>query len=263
MNTMISGAGADVLFLHGGGVAGWMWGPVIEHLGTGVRSIVPDLPGHGTSVEVPYVSHADAVGRIAALLMDRAPHGATVVGFSLGGQLALELAARHPELVRSLLVVSAETIPAPAQGVTLALLKASAPLARQEWFARAQAKQLGVPHELLDRYVADSRALGTDSLVASVAENIAYTIPVGLERFAGPAIVAVGAKERRLMRDSATVTLRNLEQRIGAHSELVTIPGAAHDAPFSHPELVADMVRSLLRLVDIADAEAFIAGIDD
>ncbi|RKQ94546.1 pimeloyl-ACP methyl ester carboxylesterase [Mycolicibacterium mucogenicum 261Sha1.1M5] len=241
-----------MLFLHGGGVSGWMWRPVVAQLAGTVRSIVPDLPGHGTSSSVEYTSHDDAVDRLVALIRDRAQNGVTVVGFSLGAQLALRLAADYPSLVRAALIISGETVPAPAQAATLALLRASAPLARREWFARLQAKQLGVPETLLERYIEDSRAMTTDTLVASVRENIGFTLPEGWRRFTGPAAVVVGARERGLMRKSADLTHEALP-----HSSLVVVPDAAHDAPLTRPDRIADEVRRLL-----AQAEAGRTGSD-
>ena len=251
MNTMISGSGSDVLFLHGGGVSGWMWRPVLAQLAGDVRAIVPDLPGHGTSSSVEYTSHDDAIERLVALIRDRAPNGVTVVGFSLGAQLAIRLAAEYPDLIRAALIISGETVPAPAQGATLTLLRASAPLARREWFARLQAKQLGVPDALLHDFVRDSRAMTTDTLIASVKENIGFTLPDGWRRFPGPATIAVGAGERGLMRKSAGLTHEALP-----HSAFVTIKDAAHDAPLTQPDVVAHEVRGLLTQLDAKRTES-------
>ncbi|MBP6685619.1 MAG: alpha/beta hydrolase [Leucobacter sp.] len=241
MNTMISGSGSDVLFLHGGGVSGWMWKPVINQLAGTVRTIVPDLPGHGTSNSVDYVSHADTVSRLAELIRDRAPRGAIVAGFSLGGQLAIALASWHPELVRGALIVSAETKPAPAQAATLSLLRRTAPLAKQEWFAKLQAKQLGVPGAYLAQYVRDSQALSVETMLASVGENIAFTLPTDWRSFSRPVTVVVGSKERKLMHDSAKLTHEALP-----HSDLVLAEDAAHDAPFTRPKLLAEQIRTLV-----------------
>ena len=218
-----------------------MWRATQNRLAGEIRAIVPDLPGHGTSASVHYVSHADTVARLAELLRDRAPGGATVVGFSLGGQLAIQLAAEFPELVTGVLVVSAETKPVPARGATLALLKRTAPLAKQEWFAKIQAKQLGIPGADLPRYIRDSQALSLETLLASVGENISFTVPEGWRRFTGPATVVVGADERGLMHASARLTHEAL-----AHSSLVIADNAAHDAPFTRPQLLADEIRALM-----------------
>ena len=230
-----------MLFLHGGGVSGWMWRATLNRLGSGVRSIVPDLPGHGSSDQVDYVSHAETVSHLAALLRDRAPGGAVVVGFSLGGQLALLLAAEHPELVRGVVIVSAETKPAPAPRATLALLKLTAPLARRRWFAELQAKQLGVPDADLDHYVRDSRAMTPATLLASVGENITFTLPGSWSSFPGPATVIVGERERGLMRASATLTHDALPG-----SRLVVADDVHHDAPFTRPALIATEVAAIV-----------------
>lgn len=242
MNTMISGTGSDVLLLHGGGVSGWMWRPVLAQLTGEVRSIVPDLPGHGTSGSIDYVSHAESVARIAQLIRDQAHRGAVVVGFSLGGQLAIKLASEYPELVRAVLIVSAETRPAPARAATLALLKRTAPLARLEWFAKLQAKQLGVPSSYLAEYVRDSQALSVTTLLASVGENLAFELPRAFSDYGRPATVVVGQRERKLMHESARLTHAALPQ-----STLIVAEHAAHDAPFTMPSLIADEIRALLR----------------
>src|SRR5690606_5780002 len=134
-----------LLLLHGGGVAGWMWRPVLEALRTPVRALVPDLPGHGAGASVDYRSHDETAAELERLLEDRAPAGATVVGFSLGGQLAVLLAARRPELVADAVVVSAQAKSIVMPQLTLAMLAAAAPLAKWRRFARLQAKELFVP----------------------------------------------------------------------------------------------------------------------
>ena len=48
-----------IVLLHGGGVAGWMWHPLRDQLSRSRRLIVPDLPGHGSSSDTPYRSHAE------------------------------------------------------------------------------------------------------------------------------------------------------------------------------------------------------------
>lgn len=228
-----------MLFLHGGGVAGWMWTPVLQHLGEGFACIVPDLPGHGRNADQGYVSHAATVSDLAALIRETSPGGAIVVGFSLGAQLAVLLAAEHPSLVSGVLVVSGEAKPAPLQSLTLAFLKWTAPLARQKWFARLQAKQLAVPGPLVDAYVRGSRELDIGTLLASVAENIRFTLPDAWASFAGSVSVLVGEKERALMRDSA-----RLIHEANSGSTLLVVPASAHDIPFTAPGLLADAIRT-------------------
>lgn len=231
------GSGAPVLLLHGAGVAGWMWQPLREHLGD-VAAIVPDLPGFGRSAGSPYVSHAATVARLVDILAERAPQGAHLVGFSLGAQLAMLLAADHGDLVRSVGIVSGEALPAPLPGPTLALLGAMAGLARRPWFARAQARQLAIPADLLDDYVRDSAVVTRETLVSSVSENIRFVLPDEWSDVRAPAFVVVGGRERGLMKKSASL----LHERLPA-AALHVFEGSGHDAPFTAPARLADLVR--------------------
>jgi pimeloyl-ACP methyl ester carboxylesterase len=93
---------SDVLLLHPGISDARSWAPQIEALrGAGHRPIAPDLPGYGTEPLRPgrlsYVEHVSA-------LLDGS---AVVVGCSLGGRIALELAVERPELVERLVLVNA------------------------------------------------------------------------------------------------------------------------------------------------------------
>ncbi len=241
MRVETSGEGRPLLFLHGGGVSGWMWNPVLKALDGSVRAIVPDLPGHGASADEPYVSHDHAIAQLTDLIEQTAPAGLTVVGFSLGAQLAIRLAAASDLPIEGAVIISAETHPAPMQALTLWMLGVSAPLARQEWFAKAQAKQLGIPDELFADYLRDSRAISRDTLVTSVGENIRFELPEGWSDFRGSATVMAGERERRLMLESA----RHTHDRLSG-SELRIVPRAAHDLPLTRPDAVAAAIRKTL-----------------
>jgi pimeloyl-[acyl-carrier protein] methyl ester esterase len=83
------GQGADVVLLHGWGLHGGVWSPLAESLATQHRVHVVDLPGHGHSRALPMNSLKD----MAAAVAKATPAGAAVVGWSLGGQVALQLAS--------------------------------------------------------------------------------------------------------------------------------------------------------------------------
>jgi len=223
-----------VVLLHGGGVAGWMWRPTLDRLGRAARVIVPDLPGHGRSADRPYRSHRETVRALVDVLTERAPHGALVAGFSLGAQLTTLLAAQRPDLVNGAVVVSAQAAPFRFPRATLGLLAATAPLARQRWFARLQAKELFVPDGLLDDYLRDSAGIDRASLLAAVGENIRFTLPDGWARFPHPALVMVGERERRTMRVSARVIHDALPG-----SRMASVPGCGHGIPLQRPDLFA------------------------
>lgn len=232
--------GRALLLLHGGGVAGWMWEPLRAHLGEGYRIVVPDLPGHGRSADEDYTSHAATIDALIALLEEQ-ERPATVVGFSLGAQLAVRLAARRPDLVERVVVISAQSLPMPATGATLALLRATAGLARREWFARLQARQLFIPDDLMDDYVRTSATVSSRTLLRSVEENVRFVPPLSWRDYPGDALILVGSKERGLMKRSAAALHDALPG-----STLQIVDGCGHGIPLQRPRWLAERVERWL-----------------
>ncbi len=97
-----------VILLHGLGSAGESWQFQFEPLAAlGFRVVAPDIPGFGWS---PWPGGPVTIPRFAELI-SKFMHGigtvpAHVVGISMGGTIALQLALDHPSLVRSLVLVN-------------------------------------------------------------------------------------------------------------------------------------------------------------
>jgi len=98
----VRGAGPRVVFVHGFTQTGRSWMPVAERIALrGHEVVVVDLPGHGDSGAV----RADL--RSTAELIAATAGTATYVGYSLGGRVALHLAAMYPHHVQRLALVGA------------------------------------------------------------------------------------------------------------------------------------------------------------
>jgi len=111
------------VWLHGlGGTADAAFGGVVGDLRlAGHRSLLVDLPGHGRSDRPADWSYAlDAFAAVVGEVIDAA--GLTsvdLVGHSMGGSIAIVLAARRPGLVRRLVVAEANLDPLPPSPVGL------------------------------------------------------------------------------------------------------------------------------------------------
>jgi pimeloyl-ACP methyl ester carboxylesterase len=103
----IHGTGKPLVLLHGGLGAGSMFGPNLPALATGRQVILVDLQGHGRTADVDRpLSVALMADDIAALIGRLGLGKADVMGYSLGGGVALQTAIRHPEVVDRLVLVS-------------------------------------------------------------------------------------------------------------------------------------------------------------
>lgn len=102
------GSGRPMLLLHGGLGSGEMFAPILPALSAERTVILPDLQGHGRTADVdrpldPRLMADDLAGLIEHLGLERPD----VVGYSLGGGVAFQLAVRHPDRVGRLVLVSA------------------------------------------------------------------------------------------------------------------------------------------------------------
>lgn len=101
------GKGVPLLFLHGLGSSTRDWAAQVDHFGDRYRLLRLDFRGHGRSErgEGPY-SIAQFARDVAVFLRKQAGRPVHVVGLSMGGMVALELAVSAPHLLRGLVVVN-------------------------------------------------------------------------------------------------------------------------------------------------------------
>lgn len=101
------GTGSPLILLHGGFGSVEMFGPNVDLLASGRRVIAVDLQSHGRTPAADRPMRFETMADDVAALIEFLGLGqADVMGFSLGGAVALRTALQHPALVRRLVVVS-------------------------------------------------------------------------------------------------------------------------------------------------------------
>lgn len=110
LTTIDRGTGPPVLLLHGQPGSAASWEPLIRLLEAEHRVLAPDRPGYGsTPGEARGLSENAAL--VAELLEERGAAPATIVAHSWAGGVGVLLAARHPSVVRSVVLVGAACTP--------------------------------------------------------------------------------------------------------------------------------------------------------
>jgi pimeloyl-ACP methyl ester carboxylesterase len=103
----ITGTGQPLILLHGGFGNTEMFMPARAALAKNFKVIAVDLQGHGRTADIDRPIDPDSMANdIAALIKELNLGKTNVVGYSLGGMVALRLAIRHPELLQKVVLIS-------------------------------------------------------------------------------------------------------------------------------------------------------------
>jgi len=101
------GTGAPLILLHGGVGATEMFADILPQLSSNRRVIAVDLQAHGRTADIDRpISYEAMADDIAALIKYLGLEKADVMGYSLGGGVALRVAIQHADVVRKLVLVS-------------------------------------------------------------------------------------------------------------------------------------------------------------
>jgi len=93
-----------IVFLHGGGLSSKQWEPQFTGLPNSFYCVAPDLPEQGQSVDVKPFTLDDSARRVVELIKTFPSGKAHIVGLSLGGAVALEVARTAPEVVDHVII---------------------------------------------------------------------------------------------------------------------------------------------------------------
>jgi len=104
----VYGTGEPLILLHGGVGSTGMFSEIMPTLASSREVIAVDLQAHGRTGDIDRpLSYEAMADDVAALMKAVEIKRADVMGYSLGGGVALRMAIQHPEMVRKLVIVSA------------------------------------------------------------------------------------------------------------------------------------------------------------
>jgi pimeloyl-ACP methyl ester carboxylesterase len=238
------GQGPTTLYLHGAGLTR-MWLPLYERFSGSVDLLVPEHPGYGET-EMPdwldgfddLVIHYDSL--LDALELERVH----LVGYSLGGWIAAEIAVFHPRRLESLTLVTPIGLRIPGKPVGDVFAMDPETLFMTMFNDPTNAPQILPDIESLDEI---EHQFGEMATLARLAWNPRFDpkLERRLERVSCPTLV-VRAEHDRLVPDE--MAERYAELIDGARIE--TVPGTGHALVVEQPEKTADVISSFIQESD-------------
>jgi pimeloyl-ACP methyl ester carboxylesterase len=245
------GQGRPLLLIHGGLLTGASWQPYIAAFAALFRVITPDSRGHGHTANptgaMSYRLMADDVAALAEALDLRKP---LVCGYSDGGQVALEIGMRYPDLPQALVIGGAysELTEASRRWVRSILGDSETPEVDPAQFERDNAKWAATLRQI--HGPENWKALLTQIKPLWNA-TLNYTADDFLQVVA-PTLLLIGDRDGFVPVEDAVTMYRLLP-----HAELAVLPGSDHtDFIFSHEKvalLLPLMLDFLLRQGDTGD----------
>ena len=243
------GEGSPIVLLHGGLGSGEMFGPVLSNFTDHHRIILVDLQGHGRTADVDRPLDVRTMADdIAALIDHLGLDHPDVVGYSLGGGVAWQIAFRHPDKIRRMVTLSANVKRSAIYPEMLAQQEqVGAPAAEfmtetpmYELYHRVAPRPEDFPR-LLDK-IGQAMAVDFDFSEDVKAIRVPTLVAAGDSDMAPPShYVEVFALLGGGLRDGGWMAEGRPE---GGH-QLAIIPGATHYDVFMNPLFSAAALRFL------------------
>jgi pimeloyl-ACP methyl ester carboxylesterase len=228
-----------IVFLHGAATSSWMWQAQIEAL-QDYHCLNIDLPGHGKSNHIPWVSMADTADQVAAIIQARATgRKAFVVGLSLGAYVTLALLTRHAASVEKAILSGVTAAPLPHARLMKMQMFFMSYLMKNPLFAYYQGRMLQIPDEAMPYYRESMRAMSRRALLTIFDELVAFRLPEALSRVMVPTLVSAGGSEVKLILDSLNMVAEAMPQ-----AEARLAPNLHHGWNGEDPALFTAMVRA-------------------
>jgi 2-succinyl-6-hydroxy-2,4-cyclohexadiene-1-carboxylate synthase len=244
-----------VLFLHGFMGRAEDWLGISTGLGERLFRIAVDLPGHGGSLGMPLDSYTmgSAAHRVLEVLDGAGVDQSTVVGYSMGGRLALYLALRHPDRCAGLFLESASPGLEDA-GERAARRRADEEKAARleggdlrgflhDWYRQPLFAPLARDEELLRRTIEDKRRNDPAELAKSLRDMGSGSQPPLWGELPGlrvPALAVAGGLDEKFAGISRRMASLNASMRAAV------VPGVGHNVHAEAPEAYLSLLEGLL-----------------
>jgi pimeloyl-ACP methyl ester carboxylesterase len=264
-------AGPRVVFVHGLFGQGKNWTTIGKGLADTHRVTLLDLPNHGHSPWTDRVDYLD-MAELVATELEQFGEPVTLVGHSMGGKVAMQLALRRPELLRALVVVDIAPVEYPQSGGRTddpdeeaspfaAYIDAMRALDLEKLTTRDDAEEAlraAVPSRMVRSFLLQSlvrEGLGADGawrwrlnlelLDRDLGELRGFPMPPPGASFDGPVLWIAGANSTYVLTED-----RPHMDALFPGTRLVRVKNAGHWVHSEQPEVFLEVLRRFLTAVE-------------
>lgn len=229
----------SIVFLHGVGTSSWMWWRQVSML-PDFHCLSVDLPGHGNSIHVPWISLADTAHQIAELIESRATKGrAHIIGLSLGAYIGLFLIEHHASFLDSTILSGVTSSPIPNRFLLEPQLWLISISKRSRKSLEKQAKYLHLTSDEQVAFVENFMKMSMMTYRAIYKEVVGFEVSSALEKIHIPTLICAGGKESKIILQAVEMLPGILPEAKG-----YIAPGLGHGWNLEAPDLFNAMVRA-------------------
>lgn len=234
-----------IILIHGAGSNHLIWPADIRRL-PGQRVLAADLPGHGKSSGISQQALSIYADQMVDFLAALGLYQAVFIGHSMGGAIALDLAARHPEQVAGLGLIATGAY----LGVDTSFLEnLSHPVMVPTALHQFQTRAFG-PHAaptLIEQCMQAMKEVRSSVLYGDWRACAKFDLREAVAKIEAPAWVIAGSEDRL----TPIAYSHFLAERLPA-ARLQIIPGAGHMVLVEQPERVAQGLNQFLGALSAA-----------
>lgn len=231
-----AGTGRTILLIHGSGVSARSWTEQLRGLGEALCVLAMDLPGHGESDPIPEATVEGYAGAAHGFLEVLGAGPVFVAGHSLGGAVAQALAARHPGVVKGLVLLSTCAKLPETDGFLGGLLWYLPGPVRKALFFSIAKKVLfapGAASRAIRLGMEEIRTCRPETILKDVEAAKAMDLEEVAQGIRVPTLILCGSRDK--------VTPPALSERLNdliPGSRLLILEGAGHMLPLETPQRV-------------------------
>jgi len=227
---LVAGAGPPIVLLHGLAGSSRCWQHNIRQLARGFRVYVVDLIGFGASGGLHPLSFDKLAGYLTVWMNQLAIRRASIIGHSMGGLVAVDLAAQVPDRIERLVLVDAAAFLIEQSSIyhLLGLVR--------ELFQ--------IQIDFLPTLVVDAYRAGPITLLNAIHQLLTTDFSPRLALVQAPTLLVWGEQDALVPLEIG----RRLCRQLPANNHIVVIKGAGHNPMWDRPTAFNRVVEDFLAL---------------